>query len=62
MRHRLGYYFSEENFMPGAEGEGEGGYMGSRERACEGARARGGNRGQQRRPILGGQNLHGSSV
>jgi len=48
--------------MSGASGEGGDGRKGLEERVCEGARVRGRNQGQKRRPKLGRRILHGSSV
>jgi len=48
--------------MSGASGEEADGRKGSKERVCEGARVRGRNQGQNRRPKLGRRILHGSSV
>jgi hypothetical protein len=58
----LRFYISKANFMSGASGEGGEDRRGSKERACESARARGRNQGQKRRPKLGRRILHGSSV
>jgi len=55
-------FISKANFMSGASGEGADDRKGSKERVCEGARVRGRNQGQKRRPKLGQRILHGSSV
>ena len=55
-------FISKANFIGGASGEGGDGRKGSKERVCKGARVRGRNRGQKRRPKLGRRILHGASV
>ena len=55
-------FILKPNFMSGASGEGADGRKGTKERVCEGARVRGRNQGQKRRPKIGRRILYGSSV